>query len=156
MTLKDKDGKPVIFDFKWSGLDNYTSKLTDNRAMQLSLYAALLSAEDGKPVSAKGYYILPVHKLLTTDDHLIGTNVRFISPEDVSELVPKLINSYRYRRDQISRGDIEMADGNPMDPELIPYLAAMEGQNLYPLESYQGNKNSNRYSNYNLFKGQKK
>jgi len=132
--------------------------------MQLSLYAALLSAEDGKPVSAKGYYILPVHKLLTTDARLRGKNIIHISPEDVSELVPKLINSYRYRRDQISRGDIEMADGEPMDPELIPYLAATEEENLYPLDEYikkdKNNKDvraksDNRYSNYKLFKGDK-
>jgi hypothetical protein len=164
MTLKDEAGNPVIFDFKWSGLKNYVSKLTDNRAMQLSLYAALLSAEDGKPVSAKGYYILPVHKLLTTDARLKGKNIIHISPEDMSELVPKLINSYRYRRDQISRGDIEMADGEPMDPELIPYLAATEEENLYPLDEYTKKdknnkdvraKSDNRYSNYNLFKGDK-
>jgi hypothetical protein len=154
MTLLDVKGNPVIFDFKWSKLKYYEKKMLDNKAMQLALYAALVTKEDENAPSAKAYYILPSHLLLTTDSNLHGENVKTISPTDVDDLLPKIKASYEYRRNQIESGTIETADGCIMED--IPYVKDTEEKNLYPLDEYEGKKSTNQYSNYKLFNSDKK
>lgn len=156
MTLSDSNGDQVIFDFKWSRIKKYTEKLKGNRAMQLAIYEALLSAEKDKNVAVKGYFIMPDHVLLTTNENFKGTDVRFIKPTEISPLLPKIKASYSYRRTQLEGGLIETADGCKMSTDAISYFADAERKNLYPLEEYDGYKSDNLYSNYKLFTGQTK
>ena len=155
MRLKDGNGRLHVFDFKWSEIKKYNDLLKDNKAMQLELYAALLSKESGNSNIGKSYFILPHHTLLTTNVELKGKNVRIVRVDDTSSLMEKIKNSFAYRKSQISSGAIEMAEG--MSLEDIKYHNDEVEKNLYPLMSHDNKvKSKNSYSKNKLFKGELK
>ena len=63
MLLEDKDGKLVIFDFKWSTRDVYQKDLKDGKAYQLYMYKRAVEAQTKRPVAWYAYYLFPMMEL---------------------------------------------------------------------------------------------
>jgi len=69
MLLEDKDGKLVIFDFKWSTRDVYQKGLKDGKAYQLYMYKHAVEAQTKRQVAWYAYYLFPMMEFFekTTD-----------------------------------------------------------------------------------------
>lgn len=63
MLLEDKDGKLVIFDFKWSSRDVYPKGLKDGKAYQLYMYKHAVEAQAKRTVAWYAYYLFPMMEL---------------------------------------------------------------------------------------------
>jgi len=154
MVLETQGGSTVIFDFKWTSSKSYHKRLLEeNASIQLALYKKVLEIE-GKNVAATAYFTMPQHKLYTTDTTLTGEHVNIVEAEDESPLITKVINSYRFRRQQIENGIIENGEGKELD--LLDYAKNTESENLVPLKPEYGNETAhatNGFSNYQCFKG---
>ena len=154
MTLKNDRGEIFVFDFKWTSSKSwYKSLLEENIAIQLALYEELI-AKEGKEVVASAYFTMPLHKLYTTSERIEkGTNVEHITPVNDEDLLLKIKNSYKFRREQILNGKIENAEGKEL--EQIPYATNQESKGLVPLSlDYhdKGIHSANAFSNYSCFK----
>lgn len=127
MILKDRNGETVIFDFKWSDSDFYGNKIKEGKSIQLELYRKVLEQE-GKTVSAVGYYLMPKCQLQTSaydtlKDEEGRTIIKHIDePEDAKELFDKIKNSFALRMEEIGKGTIE--EGEEMDIKGLPYAKA--------------------------------
>lgn len=150
MLLVDREGQPVIFDFKWTeGWSKYKSKIEQNRALQLAIYQDLLqkSAQLGKARTA--YFILPKGVLLTADG-FVGEHVQVLRPELNGDLIAQAVNSYAYRREQINSGVIETSYERPLED--IDYHRDTVAHQLFPMEVSNAElKKENYYSNYKCF-----
>ena len=159
MLLKTKSGNMVVFDFKWTSSKNRHKRLLEeNASIQLALYDRLISAETGKKVVATAYYTMPAHKLYTTSTYLKDMrNVEHVQPLSDDNIIEKLINSYRYRRNELLSGTISTEEGSHVS-DALAYEANTAKENLVPLKKMT-NKNKeevipfNLYSNFNCFKG---
>jgi len=152
MILHTSDNVPVIFDFKWSTSDYY-SKLQENKAMQLAIYAALVVANENKGSNViSAYYQMPRNSLYTTSDIFINQhNVVVIHPQESIDIMPLVVNSYRYRREQLEQGIIET--GELLLLTDLDYYNNQDDKHLYPLDKKSANiKADNSYSNYKPFK----
>lgn len=154
MLLKTKNGDMVVFDFKWTrSKSRHKLLLEENASIQLALYNRLISIEMGKDVVATAYYTMPAHKLYTTSSSLKDMrNVEHIQPLNNDNLIEKLINSYRYRREELLSGTISTEEGFPVS-DALAYEANTEEKNLIPLKVYEEIVPFNQYSNFNCFKG---
>ena len=63
MLLEDKDGKLVIFDFKWSTRDVYQDGIKDGEAYQLYMYKRAVEAQTKRVVVWYAYYLFPMMEL---------------------------------------------------------------------------------------------
>ena len=133
MELQDENGNAVIFDFKWSYSKYYGDKIKDGKAIQLELYKKELE-EEGKQVSAVGYYLMPKCVLETPDyKTLKDADGKIIishidAPADLN-LFEQIKNSVNQRREEIQAGTIEEGEG--MDIIDLPYSKALlDGGNL--------------------------
>ena len=84
---------------------------------------------------------------LYTHDKLNGKGVVQIDLTDENKarsVINEIINSYRYRREQIGQGRVELADN--MSEDDIQYLKDKESRKLLPLSIYDGKKSDNRFS----------
>ena len=69
MTLEDKDGHPVVFDFKWTTwAKGYQDKLSENRSIQLELYRMMLGREKKDEVKRVAYFLMPEARLYSQED----------------------------------------------------------------------------------------
>lgn len=155
MTLKNENGEIFVFDFKWTSSRSwYKNLLEKNISIQLALYEHLISMEDNSPVVATAYFTMPRHKLYTISNRIKeGANVEHIIPENNDDLLSKIKNSYKYRREQILNGTIENAEGIGLDK--IPYAMQQEEMGLVPLSLDYNNEevhSTNNFSNYSCFK----
>ena len=67
LTLRDRNGRKVILDLKWTKTSKYRrDELKEGSAVQLATYAWLLAEESGTLPPA-GYYMLAQGELLTSD-----------------------------------------------------------------------------------------
>lgn len=134
MELEDASGYAVIFDFKWSYSTFYGSKIKEGKAIQLELYRQEL-IQQGKKVSAVGYYLLPKCLLVTSDFDTLKDNkgkviIQHIdAPQDV-KLFEQIQNSISQRKNEIREGTIEEGEG--MDIITLPYSQRFikKGENL--------------------------
>lgn len=137
LLLKDRDGKFVIFDFKWNESSTYKKKMEIRDIMQLILYKeALLSCNPGEEVSVYGYWLLPQYTFLTESDSVHGDNVipYHTDPAEratMKNLFTQVKNSYAFRMDQIRSGIIE--EGEMMPLADLQYYNEQDVRNLYPL-----------------------
>ena len=133
LLLKDAEGNYVVVDMKWSETKSYNRRLESGKILQLALYKKALE-EEGKTVSAVGYFVLPQRKFLTSDTYIKESEVvEFIKGEVIGDHFEMACNSYLYRMKQIKEGIIEGAEG--MELANIQYHKDSIKENLYPLDT---------------------
>lgn len=153
MTLEDATGNPVVFDFKWTSSKSYYNGLLEkNRSIQLEIYRYLLSQSSQKNVKA-AYFLMPQAHLFSKE-LFNGENCTQIIPGNTADIIPQLMNSIGYRKEQLQNGIIEM-QGVYDDLQYVKDTAA---KNLFPLEMEEdkdkkafGQQKPNPFSKYELF-----
>lgn len=161
MLLKDKNGNPVIFDFKYSPkMEKYKEWLENSRAMQLSIYKAFVRQKkklDPNVPIRSAYVLLPDVKVVTADD--FDGNIIKVSGSTENLLV-KMANSYNFRKTQLEEGKLE--DGEGVDSNKLEYVLNTDKQGLIALNiekhsrsEIKQTKEENKYSNYKFFKAGK-
>ena len=156
MVLARENGQHVIFDFKWTTSKSYYQGLLQkNRSSQLAIYAELLSelTEDRKLPTA--YFLMPIGRLYSTEEFKSYWATKLNVNEGCEgDIINKIVAAYRYRRNEIMSGKIEMGEGGPL--EGLDFFIDTETYNLFPLKPDYNNdsvKEVNGFSSYNLFKG---
>lgn len=158
MVLADEEGNPIVFDFKWSPRkeDKFKKIIEENKSIQLELYKYLTKELAGKEAKAVAYVVLPEVTVISAQN-FTGENILNVSiKESDKALLPKLKNSYKYRRNQIKGGFIEEATG--FAPSDITYQNDVEGENLISLEfdgKREPKKHPKDYAEYEFFKARK-
>jgi len=156
LLLKDKNGRPVIFDLKWTDSKDYYNKLIqENRALQLEVYRKVLNDSREDKTRAVAYYNLKQGRLITSSGNgFKGNHVIQLDTENNGDIFEQAMNAYQYRWNQLGKGIIEVAEG--MEMNNLDYVMDMEQKNLYPLEKDYNNKKikaANPFSNFRTFKG---
>lgn len=148
MTLEDKNGHPVVFDFKWTTwTKGYQEKLTKNRSIQLEYYRWLLGCVQKDQVERVAYFIMPDAKLYSKEAFLGRNCIQFI-PGNRDSIVEQLRQSILYRKEQIASGIIET---NGVYEEL-QYVKDTSAKGLFPLnKNDEGTKEGNFFTQYELF-----
>ena len=123
MELEDAQGDTVIFDFKWTYSNYYGDKIKECKAIQLELYRKVVE-QQGKKVSAVGYYLMPKCLLETSSyptlkDEKGNVIINHIEPLEDVNLFKQIINSIAQRKNEILEGTIEEGEG--MDIKDLPY-----------------------------------
>ena len=156
MVLARENGQHVIFDFKWTTSKSYyQGLLKKNRSSQLAIYAELLSELTDDQALPTAYFLMPLGRLFSTVEFKSYWANRIELADDAVEgnIINKIVASYRYRRDEIMSGKIEMGEGGSLDA--LEYFNDTELHNLFPLKPAYDNdslKEVNGFSNYGLFK----
>lgn len=154
LKLLDGNNNHVVFDFKWSGSRSYHKSLLEkNRSSQLAVYAELIR-EEGKNTRT-AYFIMPRGRLYSTHQ-FEGRNVEVVERQNFDDIMQQLINSYRFRREQIMAGTLEEGELKPI--EELSYYKRRAELNLFALPGDWEDdtvKGANKFSNYTLFKGSK-
>ena len=153
--LADNKGDYVIIDFKWNESTTYQKKLTQNDALQLAVYKAIMEKwlkddKDEHKVVFMGYYALPRHTLYTVYNNLNHKNIEVVVSENNADLMQLAANSYSYRIKQIKSGIIE--EGENLELANLQYVKDTLSKQLYPL---RGDYNDNAlkatsYGNKNI------
>ena len=157
MVLARENGQHVIFDFKWTTSKSYyQGLLKKNRSSQLAIYAELLSELTDDQALPTAYFLMPIGRLYSTEEFNSYWANRIELSDDAVEgnIINKIVASYRYRRNEIMSGKIEMGEGGSLDE--LEYFNDTELHNLFPLKPAYDNdslKEVNGFSNYGLFKG---
>lgn len=147
MTLEDKHGNPVVFDFKWTTWSNgYQEYLQQNRSVQLEFYRCMLGLNVGKEVMKTAYFLMPYARLFSKEPFK-GRYCTQITPDNEDDIVEQLKKSIKYRRKQISDGIVE-TNGTFSD---LHYVQETESKGLFPLKENEGVKAENFFSKYKLF-----
>ena len=139
MVLTRENGQHVIFDFKWTSAKSYYQGLLQkNRSSQLAIYAELLSELTDDKVLPTAYFLMPRGRLYSTAHFnsywAYQVNVNEGCEDDI---ISKIVASYRYRREEIMSGKIEMGEGAPLTA--LDYFNDTESHNLFPLKPQYGN-----------------
>lgn len=149
MVLEDEGRNPVVVDFKWSSSkDKYSDLLKKNRAVQLEAYRHLLKEEKGVEVKRVAYYIMPEARLYSKEDFK-GDRCTKVKPVSYANIIQQLLNSIKYRLDQLRSGTVEM-QGTFED---LQYVKDTGTKDLLPLEKDDKTREQvkDAYSNYKLF-----
>lgn len=149
MTLEDKDGHPVVFDFKWTTwAKGYQDKLSENRSVQLELYRMMLGCEKKDDVKRVAYFLMPEARLYSQEEFK-GRNCHQLPPANHDNIVEQLKQSAKYRMEQIKSGVVET---NGLFEEL-QYVKDTQAKGLFPLKKNEedGTKEDNFFSQYGLF-----
>ena len=133
--LKDRDGKYVIFDFKWNESSKYSNLLASGDAVQLAFYRRIVEQELGE-VAYCGYYVFPAYTFFTTEP-LSAEGVECVEEDRPSDgLFEKACEAFQFRFAQLSAGVAEEASG--MDISELEYTKAGHRPTL---ENYKNDKN---------------
>ncbi len=149
MTLEDAGHHPVVFDFKWTASKSYHRGLLEkNRSIQLETYRYLLSRETRDEVKRVAYFLMPKAHLYSKE-HFDGMHCTQVTPENRNEIMPQVLRSIAYRKEQLRQGYVEM----PGDFGTLQYVRDTEARDLFPLEADEntGMQAANIFSNYQLF-----
>lgn len=150
MKLSDPAGNHVVFDLKWTGSRTYHRNLLEkNRSTQLAVYSELLGGGDASVATA--YFIMPRGRLVSCHPFR-GGNVDLVTPMNADDIMAQLINSFRYRRKQLTSGMLEIGERHPIGE--LTYGKDRLDFNLFPLPEGDdpGCKAENGFSSYRLFK----
>lgn len=155
MVLAREDGQHVIFDFKWtSSKSYYQGLLQKNRSSQLAIYAELLSELTDEKSLPTAYFLMPRGRLYSTEEFKSYWANRINVNEGLEgDIISKIVASYRYRREEIMQGKIEMGEGMPL--ESLDYFNDTELNNLFPLKPQYGTDDTKEiygFSNYTNLK----
>lgn len=151
MKLTDVAGNPVVFDFKWTRSRKYHRRLLENnRSIQLAVYSELLKEDDRTVKTA--YFLMPRGRLVTCHPFK-GRYVDVVEKANNNHIMEQLINSFRYRCNQISAGILEEGELCPVAE--LQYESERKERNLFALSDDEESevKKENIFSNYRLFKG---
>lgn len=149
MTLEDKDGHPVVFDFKWTTwAKGYQNKLIENRSVQLEFYRWMLGCEKRNLVERVAYFLMPDARLYS-QEAFKGRHCIQLNADNRDNIVHQLVESAKYRMEQIKCGVIE-TNGLYED---LQYVKDTESKGLFPLKKNEeeGTKEGNFFTQYQLF-----
>lgn len=149
MTLEDKEGHPIVFDFKWTTWKiGYQNKLSDNRSVQLELYRMMLGHEKKDEVKRVAYFLMPEAHLYSKEEFK-GRNCHQLIPGNSDNIVEQIRQSAKYRMKQIKSGVVET---NGLFEDL-QYVKDTESMGLFPLMKNEENGTKKEYffSQYQLF-----
>ena len=128
MLVKNRQGKEAVIDLKWSGGKYRRDELENNNHLQLAVYAVMRKEATGKwPEHA--YFILSEARLLAQDNSFFtdAEICKAADGEDTNTLWESFEKTWKWRRDQLDEGLIELtvegttADENSMPPpDAIP------------------------------------
>lgn len=155
MVLANEEGQHFIFDFKWTSSKSYYPKLLEeNRSSQLAIYAQLLSElTDDKQVPT-AYFLMPEGRLYSNWQFTSYWAKQVdVDEECEGDIIRQIVASYRYRREEIMSGKIEMGEGAPL--EMLDYFNDTEARFLFPLKPDYVNKDVKEiygFSNYKNLK----
>lgn len=129
MLLKDSEGKPVIFDLKWTTKkDKYQKSIKENRAMQLAMYQAMLLKHEEYPDAARtAFFVMPAGHLVSKDD-FESCHYERINVKDKVKIMEQLRAGYKERKREISEGRIETSELMPLTELEYPNVP-----NVFPL-----------------------
>lgn len=149
LLIENGRGELVLIDLKWSSSSKYRQKINDKTDLQLALYRKVVeTAYPEKKIIGGGYYLIPEKKIETRDIIFRGWQnaevLNGIVPESsasiCSEVYAKAVRSCEFRRWQLSRGVVEMAEKMPLDPQIdertSEYMKAFlkcQGSLFFPL-----------------------
>ena len=151
MTLRDSQGRDVVFDLKWTSRKNkYKTVLEKNRALQLAIYQSMLMQHEQHSSAVRtAYFVMPEGKLYS-HDLFLGDAFEQVSPQISADIMDQLRNGYAERVREIGEGRIETADNQP-----VRDLEYANAGNVYPLEDdgkkREPKKAENKYSDYKCF-----
>ncbi|WAB95959.1 PD-(D/E)XK nuclease family protein [Pseudomonas putida] len=115
VTLGDK--RTVAVDIKWRGDTYYARLLRSGEHLQLALYSSLIEQTSGIAPAALGYFILESGGLyITAADIFPKAQVR--RPPDgvtVSNLLDRARATWKWRKQQLDAGTIEVVPEDPND-----------------------------------------
>lgn len=150
MTAVDATGTEVVIDFKWTDSQKYYQDLLrENRSVQLALYRHILATETGRDVKHTAYFLMPRGRLYSTMPFK-GKNCEKIACSNTNDIVEQVVNSFRYRKEQIENGIIEMGEGQPASG--LSYFKDTMSKNLFPLEMKDSDtKDFNIFTQYSSF-----
>ncbi|WP_339469625.1 PD-(D/E)XK nuclease family protein [Pseudomonas capeferrum] len=115
VTLGDK--RTVAVDIKWRGDTYYAGLLRSGEHLQLALYSSLIEQTSGIAPAALGYFILESGGLyITAADIFPKAQVR--RPPDgvtVSNLLDRARATWKWRKQQLDAGTIEVVPEDPND-----------------------------------------
>ena len=157
MVLAYDNGQHVIFDFKWTSSKSYYQGLLEhNRSSQLAIYADLLGELTDNHTLPTAYFLMPIGRLFSTEDFNSHWAKKIELKDDSvkGDIISRIVASYRYRRNEIMSGRIEMAEGGALAE--LAYFDDTDAYNLFPLKPAYDDENLkevNDFSNYKLFKG---
>ena len=147
MTLEDKDGRPVVFDFKWTTwAKGYQEFLQENRSVQLELYRWMLSRQENNSVERVAYFLMPDGRLYSKEQ-FEGRFCTRITAANTDDIVKQLRNSIIYRQQQLKAGIVE-TNGSFTD---LQYVKDTEDKELFPLKEEGGAKKEFFFTKYGLF-----
>ena len=149
MTLEDKNGHPVVFDFKWTTwAKGYQDKLSENRSVQLELYRMMLGREKKYGEKRVAYFLMPEARLYSQEEFK-DRNCHQLTPANRDNIVEQLKQSAMYRMDQIKSGVVE-TNGSF---EELQYVKDTKDKGLFPLKKNEkdGKKEGYFFSKYGLF-----
>lgn len=152
MVLARENGEHVIFDFKWtSSKSYYQGLLQKNNSSQLAIYADLLKEKTNDAMIPTAYFLMPVGRLFSTlDFKSYYANKVEVNEGCEGDIISKIVESYRYRRNEIMTGKIEMAELCPL--ESIDYAKDTEAQNLFPLKPQNKQEDVKSWNDFSSYK----
>ena len=110
------DGRVAVIDMKWSGSTRYRKRLAESRHLQLVIYGrcARNGAADWPDVA---YLILDQADLVAPDTRFFpdARPVMVKNPETLDQLWARFCVSWRWRREQLDAGEIEIV-GEDIEP----------------------------------------
>lgn len=147
MTLEDKDGHPIVFDFKWTTwAKGYQEFLEENRSIQLELYRWMLSRQENKTVERVAYFLMPEGRLYSKEQFK-GRFCNQITAVNTDDIVKQLRNSILYRQQQLKEGIVE-TNGSFTD---LQYVKDTQDRGLFPLKEEGGTKKEYFFTKYGIF-----
>ncbi|MFC1830507.1 PD-(D/E)XK nuclease family protein [Thermodesulfobacteriota bacterium] len=122
MLVCNESGREAVIDIKFGGGKYRANELLENRHLQLALYAHL---RRGKVQywPEQAYFILEESRLLSQSNSFFPNAEIFAPPddEDVSYLWQQFEETWKWRREQLDTGKIEMTvSGTIADEDSIP------------------------------------
>lgn len=125
MLLTNDNGEEIVLDLKWGSEPYKTADLEKNLHIQLAIYSYMRKKQTkAKLWPDQAYFIIQTGNLLAQNNFSFP-NAKVSAPmegESAATLWKQLENSYKWRREQLDKGWIEMTIGGtePDDNDSIP------------------------------------
>ena len=111
LVLTNGQGKRAVLDAKWGSEPYRQREIEGNRHLQLAVYGRLLAEPEWPAV---GYFIVTTGNVLATD-HLFFPQARAYGTETPREVWQRAQETWRARRVQLGKGQIEVNAGAEPD-----------------------------------------